>query len=566
MADDQSTGLSFEERGIASALSHRVLRVPLNQRSYAWEKDEVTTLLDDLYRAFDAGEQIYFLGAIVLTRGQNKQWEIADGQQRLATTSILVAAVRDYLSELGDEDGAKKFQSTYLLDYDVRKKDSTPKLYLNYQDHDFFVSTILKAPKDREPFAGPTFDSHKLLTDATKLAKTHVRNMVAALPAGEKANRLYDWIDFLSDAAKVIVIMVPGKVGNAFKMFETLNARGMEASKIDILKNFLFDLSQARIGDVHTRWMSMLSTIEGAGEDELLVKFVRHYWITQQGPTTDRDLGDAIEKTIKSERQAIDMVMALDSNASDYVALLAPRDHARWNDFSRAGRDAIYTITRELGGEQIRPLMLAVARNFTVAEAEKAFQAMVSWAVRFLIAGGGGGGVMDRSYGSRARDVTRGTITTAKKLSAEMAAVVPSDALFQSAFATANVRKTNLARYYLRALELHVKDEKNPQFLPNDDTTAVNLEHILPVNPSAAWAIAEELAEVFHKRLGNLVLLSSKQNVEIGNATYAEKRAVLQASPFILTTEAAKSEAWGTEQIEARQQQLAALAPLVWPL
>jgi uncharacterized protein with ParB-like and HNH nuclease domain len=107
--DDTSTGLSFEERGIASALSHRILRVPLNQRSYAWEKDEVSTLLDDLYRAFDAGEPIYFLGAIVLTRGPNKQWEVADGQQRLATTSILIAAVRDYLLELDDEDGAKKF-------------------------------------------------------------------------------------------------------------------------------------------------------------------------------------------------------------------------------------------------------------------------------------------------------------------------------------------------------------------------------------------------------------------------------------------------------------------------
>jgi hypothetical protein len=564
--NDQSTGLSFEERGIASALSHRILRVPLNQRSYAWEKDEVTTLFDDLYRAFDAGEQIYFLGAIVLTKGQNKQWEVADGQQRLATTSILIAAVRDYLLELGDADGAKKFQSTFLLDYDVRKKDSTPKLYLNFQDHDFFVATILKSPSERKPFSGAPFDSHQLLADAAKLAKTHVRNMVAAMPAAEKAGRLYDWIDFLSDAAKVIVIMVPGKVGNAFKMFETLNARGMEASKTDILKNFLFDLSQARIADVHTRWISMLSTIEGAGEDQLLVKFVRHYWITQHGPTTDRDLGDAIEKSIRSERQAVEMVMALDSNATDYVALLAPRDHPRWNEFSRPARDAIFTITRELGGEQIRPLMLSVARNFTVQEAEKAFQKMVSWAVRFLIAGGGGGGVMDRSYGTRARDVTRGTITTAKHLSGEMAAVVPSDALFRNAFATASVRKTNLARYYLRALELHVKAEKNPQFLPNDDTTSVNLEHILPVNPSTEWGISQEVAEVYHKRIGNMVLLSSKQNVEIGNSTYAEKRKVIAESPFVLTAEAATSQDWGVSEIEIRQIKLAALAPLVWPL
>lgn len=564
--DDATTGLSFEERGIASALSHRILRVPLNQRSYAWERDEVSTLFTDLYRAFEAGEQIYFLGAIVLTKGIKNQWEVADGQQRLATTSILIAAVRDYLLELEDLEGANKFQSLYLLDYDVRKKDSTAKIYLNFQDHEFFLETILKTPKDRKPFVGQTFDSHRLLEDAASLARQHVRNMVAALPFDQKPNRLYDWIDFLNDAAKVIVIMVPGKVGNAFKMFETLNARGMEASKTDILKNYLFDLTQARIGDVHTRWMSMLTTIEGAGEDALLVKFVRHYWITQQGPTTDRDLGDAIEKVVKTERQAFDMVSALDSNATDYVALLGPRDNPRWNDYSRPARDAIFTVIRELGGEQIRPLMLAVARNFSVTEAEKVLQRMVSWTVRFLIAGGGGGGVMDRSYGIRARDVTRGTITTAQQLVAEMASVVPSDIVFQNAFASASVRKTSLARYYLKALELFVKGEKYPQMLPSDDTAAVNLEHVMPVNPALEWGISQEIAAAYHKRLGNMVLLNAKQNVEIGNGVFDQKKPILAASPFILTSQVAEFEKWTQLEIEQRQLRLAELAPKVWPL
>jgi hypothetical protein len=169
MADDASTGLNFEERGVASALSQRVLRVPLNQRSYAWEGTEVSTLFGDLTRAFNSGEAIYFLGAIVLTRGQNKQWEVADGQQRLTTTSIMIAAVRDYLLELSDKGGADKYQSTYLLDYDVRKKDSTPKLHLNFQDHDFFVATILKPPADRTSYTGTKFESHDLLTEAANL-------------------------------------------------------------------------------------------------------------------------------------------------------------------------------------------------------------------------------------------------------------------------------------------------------------------------------------------------------------------------------------------------------------
>ncbi len=564
--DEITTGLNFEERGIANAIAQNILRVPLNQRSYAWTPDEVQTLLDDLHRAFEAGESIYFLGMIVLTRGPKKQWEVADGQQRLATISILISAVRDYLLELDDQDGAKKYQSTYLLDYDPRKRDSTPKLYLNFEDHDFFLGQILKAPADRVVFAGQQFASHDRLAKAAALSASHVRKITAAFPLKEKAERLYDWIDFLHDAAKVIIIMVPGRVGNAFKMFETLNAHGMEASKTDILKNFLFDVASNKLGDVHPRWIGMLSTIEGAGEDDLLITFIRHYWISIHGPTTERKLGEAVEERIKSERQAVDMISALNSFAGDYVALLAPRDHARWNELSRSGRDAIYTISRELGGEQIRPLMLAVTRHFSTREAQKAFLVMVSWSVRFLIAGGGGGGFLDRHYGLRAQEVTKGEIKTTDQLRKRMIDIVPNDEVFKEAFATATVRRTNLARYYLRALELHVKDEREPQLLPNDDTMSVNLEHILPVTPSDEWDISTDLAAAYYRRIGNMVLLNSRQNVELGNLGFSEKRTILKGSPFLLTAETARSKKWGPDQIAKRQERLAELAPAVWPL
>lgn len=564
--NETATGLNFEERGIANALTQRVLRVPLNQRPYAWTDDEVRTLLDDLYKAFDDGDQIYFLGAIVLTRGNNKQWEIADGQQRLVTISILIAAVRDYLLELGDEDGAKKYQSTYLLDYDVRKRDSTPKLYLNTEDHEFFLDQILKSPTDRKLRNDIVFRSNARLADAAKLAASHVRKMVAALQTSEKPARLYDWTDFLHEAAKIIIIMVPGRVGNAFKMFETLNARGAVASKTDILKNYLFELAKDRIHDVHPRWVSMLSTIESLGEDDLLIRFVRHYWISQHGPTTERELGAEIEKHVRTERQAVDMLGSMSANAVDYVALLSPRDHARWNEFSRAARNAIYTITRDLGGEQVRPLMLAVTRNFTTKEAEKAFAMMVSWSVRFLVVGGAGGGVLERSYGLRAREVTRGEITTASQLRGRMLDVVHSDTVFRGAFEAASVRKTNLARYYLRALELHVKGEAHPQLTPSEDTLAVNLEHVLPVNPSDQWAVPREAAEAYYRRLGNMVLLKSTRNSEIGNKGFDVKRVAFRGSPFVLTAEVADNEEWGPEQIEMRQARLAQLAPAVWPL
>jgi hypothetical protein len=63
-----------------------------------------------------------------------------------------------------------------------------------------------------------------------------------------------------------------------------------------------------------------------------------------------------------------------------------------------------------------------------------------------------------------------------------------------------------------------------------------------------------------------MVLMSAKQNVEMGNKPFVEKRVALSASPFVLTSETAQQDDWGPQQIEARQLRLAKLAPKVWPL
>lgn len=564
--DDTSTGLAFQETGLAHALTERVLTVPLNQRAYAWTEDDVSTLLSDLYRSSSDGESIYFLGAIVLTRGPGGQWQVADGQQRLATVSIIIAAVRDYLLELGDVPGADKYQSHYLLDYDVRKKTSRPKLQLNFEDHEFFLETILKPPKDRTQYKGRIFGSHDRLKDAAKLAHDHIRTITAAFPTAERAERLYDWIEFLDNAAKVIVIMVPGRVGNAFKMFETLNGRGVEASQTDILKNFLFEKAQAKMGDVHLRWISMLSTIDDLGQDGLLLKYIRHFWISEHGPTTDAELGQKIEGSIRSERQAVDFITAMEGAATDYVALLTPREHSRWAEFTKDTRDCIYTVTRELQAVQIRPLMMAIAKHFSVKEAAKAFELCLSWTVRFLIAGGGGGGVLDRHYGLRAMEISRKEISTAKKLGERMIDVVPNDELFRRYFAIASVRQGNLARYYLKALDMHLKGEKKPQFVPSEDTTALNLEHVLPITPSAEWPIEPEVSAAYYRRLGNMALLGAADNVKLGNKSFREKRKVLKASPFVLTEDIGDCAKWGPEAIERHQLKMAEIAPKVWPV
>ncbi len=565
--EQKGTGLKFDECGIAGELKQHQLTVPLNQRSYAWTTDKVQVLLEDLAQAFNAAEPIYFLGTIVLTFGERGHLEVADGQQRLATISIMIAAIRDFLDEINDTKGAKKCQEDYLLEYDLLTEDYRPKFYLNYEDRDYFVKTILKPTSEREEYKGPKFTSHERLADAAQLAKDQIVNMTATFTQiQQKRARIIEWLNFLHENARVIVITVPGSIGNAFKMFETLNARGMEASQTDILKNYIFDKGKNKLGEVHPHWISMVSIIESLGEDDLLKKYIRHYWIAHHGPTTERELGEKIERNIRSERQAQDLVTALDSFAVTYIALHTPREHPNLNNFSIAVRNCIYIITRELEVEQILPLLLAIARYLPANEAEKAFELCLSWSVRFLISGGGGGGVLDRHYGLRAKEISNHEILTAKALVEKMSSIIPNDEVFKASFVTASIRKTKLARYYLRAIDLYQKDDPTPQFIPNPDTTVVNTEHILPVNPSEDWNIEPDIAATYYKRLGNLVLLGAADNVKIGNKTFHEKKEVFKGSPYIATEWVAEYDKWGPEEIIDRQKKLADLVPKVWPI
>lgn len=82
--------------GIGHLLSDRLISVPDYQRSYSWGEVEVEELWRDLEKARSAGVQEYFLGSIVTTTATGSDRHLViDGQQRLATVSLLYAAMRD---------------------------------------------------------------------------------------------------------------------------------------------------------------------------------------------------------------------------------------------------------------------------------------------------------------------------------------------------------------------------------------------------------------------------------------------------------------------------------------
>jgi uncharacterized protein with ParB-like and HNH nuclease domain len=161
-------------------LGDRYLEVPVHQRSYAWETQHVTDLLQDLTAAIDNREEEYFLRTIVASEGNGERRVILDGQQRLATTTILLAAIRDYFLEIKDSDRADTIEQQYLLKKSLRTQERVPKLRLNQIDNNFFDKVVLSRPGSQERIATPERDSHERIKWAYQLAVEHISHLTRA--------------------------------------------------------------------------------------------------------------------------------------------------------------------------------------------------------------------------------------------------------------------------------------------------------------------------------------------------------------------------------------------------
>jgi len=551
--------IDIKLRGIGDAMKTSWLQVPAYQRDYAWEKDQVEELLGDLSEAIRTGEPEYFLGSIVLSTGTAESFHVTDGQQRLATTSIIIAAIRNYFLANGEEERARKLESDFLLSQDIRTLEMIPRLRLNAHDHDFYENMVLKRPADKQPFTADAA-SHRRLEKAVKTVTDYIQILAKANPK-DTVTTLLDWSEYLEQQCKVIWVTVPDE-GNAFTIFETLNDRGLDLAISDLLKNFLFHKAGNRLTEAQSHWTMMTGVLEATSEDQVLVTYLRHYWSSVQGLTRERDLYKKVKRSVNTVSVAVEVTRALASSAVKYAAL-SNTSHELWRQYGQSTQGHITTLNL-LGMIQMRPLLLAILDILTPSEGKKAIKFLVDCAVRILIVGARGG-VIEVAYCDAAKKTRDKFIRNASDLRKCLDAIFPGDAQFKESFAVATVSKTYLARYYLRALEQAEISQVQPEFVPNPNADDINLEHIIPLRPGSNWHhLTEDECKSLYRRIGNMVLLQNELNATVGNAAFSQKKTVLAKSNYTLTKDAAKFATWGTVEIADRQKKLADLAVTTW--
>jgi 23S rRNA maturation mini-RNase III len=570
-SEEHMPKIRFEEESLGLIVRNRQgLRVPINQRSYAWEPSHVEDLFTDLNGAITKGASEYFLGSIIVVNppDQSALIEVYDGQQRIATTMILIAAVRDFFAlSLKDENVAKIITGDSLLSVSRRGKESAH-FTLSAADHSFFVSHVLREPEHPDRKAArtdPKKVSHELIQAAATSAAAFVKTITKNLPADVQASTLQKWLDFLEDGARVIWVEVQDQA-TAYRIFETMNDRGLKLSAADLVKNYLYSLLDEKQPDqseqITLRWQSMSAILESLGhEDGDVVDYIRYFWITTHGHTRSGDLFDKVKAEVNSAAGALAWAETLQKRADDYAAILTPT-HDAWSTYHQEVRAQLDTI-RYLGVSQIRPLLLAAFGKFSDKELQRLIKNTVNWSVRCLIVGVPSGN-LEGVYSKNAKAISEGIINNVDELGKQLVTLIPADDRFEAAVRTAVVPTASLARYYLRKLQIVADGIDQPQYTPNDGK-AVTLEHILPQKPGSDWTLPPDKMRELYNRLGNQALLEGSINSSIGNVGFNAKRAALAASPFSLTNTVTKSADWGEKEIGDRQNTLAALAVKAWP-
>jgi hypothetical protein len=556
---DADTQIGFEQTGLGALLKGNQLVVPVNQRDYAWEKKEVTTLFQDLERSIAAGESSYFLGTIV-TIPRRGALEVVDGQQRLATTAILLSAIRDYIKPVVPL-LAESINGEILTRIDREVLERVPSLKLNLDDNDYFrarLTLTTPAPETTKP-------SHKLIDEAFAQAHLRVASIVSGLDIKDHGPRLNQWVNFLEKKAEVILLKVPN-AANAYRIFETLNDRGKRASQSDLVKNHLFAYADSRIAEVQQRWTYMRGTLEGLSDDEdLTITFLRHVITVIWGFVREKDVYVEVQRHTIAEGPVVTFAGQLEDLAGWYVAI-QNSESEKWNTYSDSACRALNAINL-FDILPMRPLVLAIARRFPERLAADALKLLVSLSVRLMITNGTRTGSTEQGLADAAHKVFAATITSVAALATELKSITPTDAEFAQSFESATVSNHKFARYYLRSLEMAARTEPEPWHIPNDDADQINLEHVLPQRPGANWPqFDSDQAKLYCKRIGNLVLMRKSQNTNIQNLPFAAKQPILAQSPYSLTNQIGTAADWTVVEITKRQRILAGLALTTWPI
>ena len=559
--------------------------VPWHQRYYDWKVEQVGELLSDLKDALDTKRTCYFLGSIMLVKWEDtKPLRVNDGQQRLITLSMLIAAFCRRFARRRPFDQARETLAMRGL-FD-RPDNQTSRLV----DSSRYEPRIEPPRNDKSRYIqilrGQDIGTNGLLTAAW--------NIIDIFVEGMSPSTMEDFFDFLMQRVEVSVLNVPQDV-DANSVFEALNARGKPLDDVDLIRNRLYSYfsgteDSVRRDTVHGSLEAAIAILRTAPRVQ---EYFRCYLQCRYGylqktrfyREARREIENAVGQRNPSD-YVFDLVMGLGRNDSIELFRMIMSSRASQSLEKRlptaSGKRGITILLGELRGYRVtHPLVFALLHRFII-EIDKSKKRKVgqivtrslrnlsSFVMRTaFVAPKFEPSRFETAFANCAQAVFEGTdlysLGIWKELERNDEWNIISDANFIRRMEEMEIRDNKKALRYL--FGINARKQPGSDIIRED---RCGVEHILPQSASywKSWAgFRDGDARDWVYRTGNLVVVSKRENrsgAEFNRSFSAKKRA-FNDSPLLMPRSVADAhDDWSPQAVDVRSRQLAREAADTW--
>ena len=544
----------------------KAYRVPPYQRDYAWTMQEWEDLWNDVLELRGEPDGRHYMGALVVQAHGDREFFVIDGQQRLATICLLALAIIDKLQRMADRgadpernrERATELRNRFIGEKDPASLVESSRLRLNEVDDPFYQEHLVQLRPPLNPRGLPR--SNALLWKCYRYFAERIDALeVAAENPGEEIARVLS--ETVARRLLFILITVDDEL-NAYTLFETLNARGLELTTTDLLKNYFFSKVRAGadIESLKRRWQRLIATVV----QERFPDFLRYHLLCEQPEIRRQRLFKIVRDRVRTADDTFAFMTALEERAELFAAL-ADMNHGYWID-----RPAAKPFVRELNLFRVRqmtPVFFAAWNRFADDDFARLLKLAAVIAFRYSVVSALNTNRLEPVCHQAAKAVLDGQANRPGAVFAHLRPIYVDDDRFEDNFARWTVgargQRGRIARYVLARLETDAGEHA-----VDPETDPATVEHVLPENPAGEWAEAfpPDRWEAAADRLGNLTLLERTLNRDVGNAAYPAKRAAYESSRYALTRDIAERapEEWSPALLDERQRRLAERAVQIW--
>lgn len=538
--------------------------VPRFQRDYAWGTEQWEDLWEDLEAT--AKNDQHYMGYLVFQSDDEKIFSVIDGQQRITTVSLIIISALYLLEELIKKDievsdntqRLNNFRNSFIGFTDTVSLVTKSKLTLNRNNDDFYRNFI--CPLQLLPLRGLS-QSQKNLAEAVKF----FRDKIITVANKDDGASIAEFIEGLLDKLLFTTISV-GSDLNAYRVFETLNARGVQLSVPDLLKNYLFSLidkdksiDDSELVRLEEQWdfiVKQLGTID-------FTKFVTAHWNSYHVSSSRGQLFKKIKSEIIDRESAFLYLKSLSESVGIYAALHNADDELWLLNEYKGAREPVKVLNL-FSIKQPFSMLITAHRTLPLDRFCRLLKSLEVISVRYNVVGSRQANTQDRIYNNIAIRLHKGELKNISSVNNALRDVYPSDEDFKEDFRLKSVRtlrSPKKARYLLGEIERTV------QVGNALDASMLTIEHILPESPDGSWI--KEFGKDYNDyidRLGNMTLVSKELNRELDRKDFLAKKELLKKEPLGITTKIFEYEKWVGDSVNERQNWLGSYAAQRWKI